>query len=175
MLPYQLMFWWLQIVYLCNDYPQTSTYKTAERTEEIILILRINDKGVERMNMNQSCVIKIIPFILANIKIYIVLSNIVVKNGNQWKLTQRHENANHWKHNNINRKFNVTDHTVCSKRPIMHEQVKSNLYPENKWVHIVRMYRKWKREQTTSIWQLILLCSNVNHAWTSEKLLTGWE
>ena len=31
-----------------NEYLQISTYKTAKRTEEIILILRINDKGVEK-------------------------------------------------------------------------------------------------------------------------------
>ena len=30
----------------------------------------------------------------------------------------------------------------------MNEQVKSNLHPENKGMHMVRMYRKRKREQT---------------------------
>jgi len=40
---------------------------------------------------------------------------------------------------------------------IMNEPVKSNLPPENKWMHMVRMYHKWKREQTTLISQIVLV------------------
>jgi len=57
----------------------------------------------------------------------------------------------------------------CVEMLTMHEPVKSNLPAENIWMHIVRRYRKWKREQTTLISQIILLCWNANHAWTSEK------
>ena len=51
----------------------------------------------------------------------------------------------------------------------MHEPGKSNLPSENKWMHMVGMYHKWKREQTILIWQIILLCWNAKHAGTSEK------
>ena len=45
-----------------------------------------------------------------------------------------------------------------------HKPVKSNTLPMNKKMHMVRMYCKWKRKQTTLIAQIILLCWNANHA-----------
>ena len=52
-----------------------------------------------------------------------------------------------------------------------------NLPSESKWIHKVRTYRKWKREETTFISQITLLCWNANCAGTSKKELelTFWE
>jgi len=42
----------------------------------------------------------------------------------------------------------------------MHEPVKNNLLAENKSMHMVRRYHKWKRQQITLISQIIILCWN---------------
>jgi len=51
----------------------------------------------------------------------------------------------------------------------MHEPVKSNLPAEKKRMHMVRMYRKWKREQTILISQIILPRWNAKQTGTSES------
>jgi len=52
----------------------------------------------------------------------------------------------------------------CVGMLTMHEPVKTNLPAKYKWMHMVRRYRKWKKEQITLISQIIILCWNANHA-----------
>ena len=53
--------------------------------------------------------------------------------------------------------FNFTDHSPFLT---IYKPVKCNLHTTSKWMHSVRMYRKWKREQTNLISQIIPLCWN---------------
>jgi len=51
--------------------------------------------------------------------------------------------------------FNFTDHSCVE---ILSLPVKSNLHSESNRMHMVRMYHKWKREQTTLISHRLFSC-----------------
>ena len=70
--------------------------------------------------------------------------------------------------------FNSTDQS-CIEILSLHTPVKSNLPSESKWIHIVRMYRKQKGEQTTLISHRFSPLLNVRHAEISEKEHTSCE
>ena len=95
--------------------------------------------------MNQSyhcsCISIRIRYHTANIKVYIDLLMSPLCKMMRW---MRHDNANGWKHHEqkYSRQLNATDRTFSSRRPTMHEPVKSNLPAENKWIHMVRIYHK---------------------------------